>query len=194
MNEVVVLDQLKQAKALLHPVRVRLLDLLETPRTCRELAELVGQTQQRLNHHLKEMVAAGLVQVTARQKKKNLLEATYLRTGKAYWFSPQLARAGGASARELRDRLSLSKLLVLAETLSEDAGRLLSRATDTSVPSLALDAEVTLRSPEERQEFTRDVLRALHSVLEKYQATVDGAERYRVVIGAYPTQLREDGR
>ena len=187
MKEVVAIDKLAQARTLLSPVRVQLLEHLEEPRSCRELSDLVGQTQQRINHHLKEMLKARLIRIVSRKKKRNLIEATYQRVGKAYWFSPQLARPGAMSPRAFRDKLSLHKLLVVAESLADDAARLLQATDAGSVPSLGFDAEIVLRSEDERQAFARDVLRAMHGVFERYQGVGGDGERYKVLLAAYPT-------
>src|SRR5687768_10122674 len=124
MREVFEIRDLPQAKALLHPVRIELLKLLGHERTCRELAERLELSQQLVNHHLKELLRLELIEISRSNQKANLLEAVYRRVGKAYWFSPQLVR-GDVSSEELRERLSLHNLLVMAETLQSDVVTLL---------------------------------------------------------------------
>ncbi len=185
MFEVVEVRRLAQAKALLHPVRVHLLHHLAEERTCRELAELLDLSQQRVNHHLKEMLKAKLIARVRTNRKGNLLEAVYQRSSKAYWFSPELARFGVPS-QQIREELSLHNLLVIAETLQLDVVRLLADAGTREIPSLGFDAEVVLSSDAQRQEFTKDILRAFHQVSEKYQGPASSAGRFKVTVTCYP--------
>jgi DNA-binding transcriptional ArsR family regulator len=184
MRELVEIRKLAQARALLHPVRVRMLEELDTPRTCRELGETLGHSPQRVHHHLKEMRSVGLIEIVETRRRGNLLEAVYRRTGKAYWFSPTLAR--GKTAQAVRAELSLHNLLVMSETLQGDVARLLERSTMAEVPSLGFDAEVALPSEADRERFTQDLLRAFHDVAEKYQGTSDDA-RFKVMVACYPS-------
>jgi DNA-binding transcriptional ArsR family regulator len=183
MKQLVKVDRLAQARALLHPIRLELVERLAEPRTCRELSESLGVTQQRLNHHLKELVKLGLVAIERTNRRGNLLEAVYRRTAKAYWLAPELVRA--PASRERAEQLSLHNLLVMAETLSADAAKLLDRVGAEEVPSLGFDLELALEGESEREAFTRDLLRAIHQVAERYQGR-PGDPRFKVLVSAYP--------
>lgn len=186
MQELLQIDQLKKARSLLHPVRVLLLYYLVQPRTCRELAEILNVTQQRLNHHLRELKKAGLIRIVKTQRKGNLLEAVYQRTSKAYWFSPRLALPQKQRDRKVQDQLALHNLLVMAESLQADVAELLARTEESEVPNMGFEAEIVLKDDAQRQAFVHDTLQAFHRVAEKYQGGTGSGTRYKVMVTSYP--------
>jgi DNA-binding transcriptional ArsR family regulator len=188
MREVVPVTRLAQARALLHPIRVELVHLLAEPRTCRQLAEALGLTQQRLNHHLKELRGVKLIRIVKTNRRGNLLEAVYQRTAKVYWLAPELLRS---TAKTRVQSLSLHNLQRMAEGLQADVADLLSRTEEgEEIPSLGFDLEITLRDDVERDAFARDLLRAVHRLAESYQGR-PGGRRYKVLLSAYPAVSQE---
>ena len=152
MKELVRITTLERAQRLLHPLRVELLRRLAEPRTCAELAADLKYSQQRVNHHLKELRQADLIRIHHTRRVRNLLEATYIATAKAYWISPRLLRDPSLTAKGLRDQLSLNNLLVLAEAVQEEVGDLLEHAdAGEEIPSFGLQLDISLRDDDERQ-------------------------------------------
>ena len=58
MRDVVYLDQIEQAEALLKPQRIEVLRQLAEPRSCTEVAVELDQTPQRVYYHVKRLVEA----------------------------------------------------------------------------------------------------------------------------------------
>ena len=58
MRDVVYLDQIEQAEALLKPQRIEVLRQLAEPRSCTEVAVELGQTPQRVYYHVKRLLEA----------------------------------------------------------------------------------------------------------------------------------------
>ena len=56
MRDVVFLDQIEQAEALLKPQRIEVLRRLAEPRSCTEVAVELEQTPQRVYYHVKRLV------------------------------------------------------------------------------------------------------------------------------------------
>src|ERR1043165_954624 len=56
MRNVVYLDQIEQAEALLKPQRIEVLRQLAEPRSCNEVAAELDQTPQRGYHHVKPLL------------------------------------------------------------------------------------------------------------------------------------------
>ena len=96
-------------------------------------------------------------------KSKSGKAAARVRAG-----APRLTRRLGPDGGELRDRMSLHNLIAMSERLQDDAATLLDAVDEHEVPSLGVTAEITLKSAEEREAFSRDFLRAMHTLLEKY--------------------------
>ena len=61
MRDVVYLDQIEQAEALLKPRRIEVLRQLAEPRLCTEMAVQLDQAPQRVYYHVKRLQEAGLV-------------------------------------------------------------------------------------------------------------------------------------
>ena len=119
-----------EAKALAHPLRMRILRLcLDRSLTNKQLAEWLGKDPGTVLHHVRTLVATGfLVPDEVRQGSKGALEKPYRATGKSWTLSleespvpeatttqamleaflAELAEAGGPSAATSFNRLALT--------------------------------------------------------------------------------------
>ena len=66
------------------------------------------------------------------------------------------------------------------------------------MPSIGLTAEIVLKGAAEREAFTKDLVAALHGVIERYQPSDEGSEgRFTAMVVCYPavdaTQAESDG-
>jgi DNA-binding transcriptional ArsR family regulator len=186
MKEVLNIKKLEQAKTLMNPVRIQLLQMLAHPQTCAEVSERLGLAQQRVNHHLKELLKAGLIRIAKTRRVRNLLEATYEAAGKAYWVSPSLLRPE-ADSKKFRDQFSLHNLLIMTEAVQEEVGLLLEKSETENVPSIGINGTILLSGEEERNQFSKDLLNALEQVINKYQkGAAQDATRYSMNLMCYP--------
>lgn len=191
MKEVHRIHHLESARVLLNPIRVAMLELLREPGTSAELSEKLEMSQQRINNHLKELLSAGFIKRVENRTKRNLIEGVYQAVSKHYWLSPKLTREKGRELENLKEQMSLHNLLIMSERLQEDAATLLERTHAEEVPSIGVTAEITLRNSEEREQFTREFLQAIHSVLEKYQAPSGPEQKFTAMIVCYPKKERK---
>ncbi len=118
MREILYLEQIEQAEVLLKPQRVEVLRQLAEPRTCTEVAARLDQTPQRVYYHVKQLVAAGLVELVNERKVRGITEGIYQAAARSYWLSPRLV--GRIGLRRARDELSLGYLLDLMEEVQAD--------------------------------------------------------------------------
>ena len=65
MRDVVYLDQIEQAEALLKPQRIEVLRQLAEPRSCTEVAAELDHTPQRVYYHVKRLVDASVASQVA---------------------------------------------------------------------------------------------------------------------------------
>lgn len=186
MKELHVISSLDQARVLLNPIRVEILEILTTPGTCLDVAGKLNMSQQRVNNNVKEMLKSGLLRLVDQRAKRNMIESVYQSVGKRFWLSPELAHPQDAEIKAVRERLSLHNLLVMAERLHRDAGALLDTTDAMEVPSIGVTTEIVLRSETEREAFAKDFLKAMHAVLEKYQGAGSQEEHYTAMIVCYP--------
>ncbi len=117
MHELLLIEEVDQAEAMLKPLRVELLKRMSEPRTCSELAEIFSLSPQSVYYHVKELEKAGLVEKVAEVRVRGTVEGHYQARARAYWLSPQLVGQLGGP-RGARDQASLRYLLSLAEELT----------------------------------------------------------------------------
>ena len=77
MQALMHIDQLKQARVLLSPIRVEILDMLRERGTCTEMARRLQTSPQRTNNHVKELLRAGFVEIVEKRPKRNMIETVY---------------------------------------------------------------------------------------------------------------------
>jgi DNA-binding transcriptional ArsR family regulator len=99
LQETLVLDKPEQLKALGHPLRVRVLEMLgqddEWQLTNRELAQRLGVDPGHLHFHVRMLLKAGLIELVNGERGGR--EKPYRAVAKVFRVSPELLAAGGAS-------------------------------------------------------------------------------------------------
>jgi DNA-binding transcriptional ArsR family regulator len=97
--ETLVLDKPEQLKALGHPLRVRVLEMLgqegDWQLTNRELAQRLGVDPGHLHFHVRMLLKAGLIELA--DAKGRGREKPYRAVAKVFRVAPELLAAGGAS-------------------------------------------------------------------------------------------------
>jgi DNA-binding transcriptional ArsR family regulator len=99
LQETLVIDKPEQLKALGHPLRVRVLEMLgqdgEWQLTNRELAQRLGVDPGHLHFHVRMLLKAGLIELADANGKGR--EKPYRAIAKIFRVAPELLAAGGAS-------------------------------------------------------------------------------------------------
>jgi DNA-binding transcriptional ArsR family regulator len=99
LQETLVLDKPEQLKALGHPLRVRVLEMLgqegEWQLTNRELAQRLGVDPGHLHFHVRMLLKAGLIELADENGRGR--EKPYRAMAKVFRVAPELLAAGGAS-------------------------------------------------------------------------------------------------
>ena len=184
MQELLSIDDVEHAAALMKPVRLDVLRRMAEETTCTEVAALLGTTPQKIHYHVKALENAGLVEKVAERKVRGILEGIYRAKARAYWLSPRL---GGP--RRSADQASLGYLIQLAEEVQDDVATLaVMQGDEEHVSSLGLSAQVVLRDAAERAAFLRDVQRTFQELAERYGARrpTKKASTYRIALACYP--------
>jgi DNA-binding transcriptional ArsR family regulator len=186
MKELHHITQIEQARVLLNPIRIDILDQLRKPTVVSQVASELQMSAQRVNNHVKELLNVNLIEIVSETAKRHLIEKTYQTVAKTYWLSPRLTRKMGLDKQKLEEQLSLHNLLKMSEELQEDAAALLGRVRKSEVPSIGVSAEIRLRSGDERKKFAQDYLRLMHELLEQYQGTGPTKTKYKAMLVCYP--------
>lgn len=99
MQDTLVLDKPEQLKALGHPLRVRVLEMLgqegDWQLTNRELAQRLGVDPGHLHFHVRMLLKAGLIELADANGRGR--EKPYRAVAKVFRVAPELLAAGGAS-------------------------------------------------------------------------------------------------
>ena len=94
-----ILDKPEQLKALGHPLRVRVLEMLgqegDWQLTNRELAQRLGVDPGHLHFHVRMLLRAGLIELAEANGRGR--EKPYRAVAKVFRIAPELLAAGGAS-------------------------------------------------------------------------------------------------
>lgn len=185
MRDVVYLDQIEQAEALLKPQRIEVLRQLAEPRSCTEVAVELDQTPQRVYYHVKRLVEAGLAGQVAERRVRGINEGIYRATGRAYWLSPGLV--GRIGLPQTRDRLSLGYLVDLLEGVQADIAALDLARPD--LPSVGMSGDIRVR-PEHRKAFLDELQHTLQDLFSRYGGA-DG-DAFRLAVACYPKGAPDD--
>jgi DNA-binding transcriptional ArsR family regulator len=99
VQDTLVLDKPEQLKALGHPLRVRVLEMLgqegeEWQLTNRELAQRLGVDPGHLHFHVRMLLKAGLIELADNGKRGR--EKPYRAVAKVFRVAPELLASGGA--------------------------------------------------------------------------------------------------
>ena len=139
-----VLDDPEQVAALAHPLRVAILDALREPDSAAGAARRIGEPRQKVNHHVKALVDAGLLRSVGERRNGNFVEQLYESTARSFMVSSRVANRGDRRVEALRSQLPLEHLVELGEHVQRDAVELLDRAAfeGEDIPSLCVEAEV----------------------------------------------------
>ncbi|MFI7026106.1 helix-turn-helix domain-containing protein [Micromonospora sp. NPDC049900] len=185
MRDVLYLEQIEQAEVLLKPQRVEILRQLAEPRTCTEVAARLEQTPQRVYYHVKQLVAAGLVEQVDQRRVRGITEGIYRAVARSYWLSPRLV--GRIGLRRARDELSLGYLLDLMEEVQADVAAL--DRTTQELPSIGVSGEIRVPA-ERRQEFLHDLQSALQNLFTRYGGAEGDA--FKLAVACYPKGTGHD--
>jgi predicted ArsR family transcriptional regulator len=187
-----VVEDVGAVSVLLQPLRIRMLEALQTPASAATLARQLGTTRQKCNYHLKELERAGFVEVADERRVGNLVETRYRAVARSFVVSPHATVAGEARAEALRHQVSLEQLLQVGERLQQNAIALLDRAAfdGEEIASASVEATVRFADERERAAFLHEYMQALTALCDRYGAP-DGAP-YRIVLAAHPVDEMGD--
>jgi DNA-binding transcriptional ArsR family regulator len=194
MQEVLYIEDVDQAAALLKPQRIEMLKLMDHPRTCIELGKIFGETPQKIYYHIKALQNAGLIEQVGERRVRGTVEGSYQARARSYWLASDLVgQIGGAAIAQ--DQASLRHLLSLTEEMRGDVGHL-AQQVGREIPSLGLSLHVELDDESRRADFMADVQHMAQILARKYGATAGDDDEsdhpqpsiplFRLVLACYP--------
>jgi DNA-binding transcriptional ArsR family regulator len=180
--DIEVIAEPAAAVVALDPVRARLLTELGEPASAATLAAKVGLTRQKVNYHLHQLEAHGLVEVAETRTWGGLTERLLVATAAGYVVAPEPL---GPPTRQ--NPLSAAYLIALAARMIREVGGLAKRSAGKAVPVFALDTEIRFATPSDRAAFADELTAAVSRVAAKYhdEQAPDGRWQ-RLVLAVHP--------
>lgn len=187
MQDVEVIESPAAAAIALDPIRAQLLAELAEPASASALASRVGITRQKVNYHLRQLEAHGLVELAEVKHHGGITERVLRATAASYVVSPAALAESGADPKRTSDRLSARYLVALAGRVVREVGALarLADAAGKRLPTMAIDTEISFRSAADRAAFADDLTAAVLDLAARYHH--DDGRPHRLVIAAHPT-------
>jgi len=198
MMDVEVIGDPAAAAVALDPIRSQLLAELAEPASAAALASRLGMARQKVNYHLRALEACKLVEVAEERQWGGLTERLLVSSAKSYVVSPEALGPIAADPARSKDRLAASYLIALGARIVREVGDLWkkAKAADKHLAVLSIDTEVRFASPEDRAAFTRELTKAVTTLVGRYHdADAPGGRAHRLVLVAHPlpvTPRRKD--
>jgi DNA-binding transcriptional ArsR family regulator len=197
MFDLQVIDDPATAAVAMDPTRSRILAELAEPISAATLATRVGLARQKVNYHLRALESHGLVRLAQQRKWGGLTERLLVATAASYVVSPNAMGPIAVDPDRDVDRLSASYLIALGARVIREVSDLVRRAdkADKRLATLAIDTELSFRSPAERAAFSKDLTAAIATLAAKYHdASAPGARAHRLVVVAHPLVKPSDAK
>jgi DNA-binding transcriptional ArsR family regulator len=195
LRELAYVADRRQATELLHPLRLRILNLARRPSSATELGKRLGLPRQRVNYHVRALARSGLLRPAGRRRKRNMIEQHYVASASAYVLSPEVLGPMAADWRGIQDTASAAYQIALAEQVRADVARAWQGAEREKkrLPTLSVKSQFRFQSAEERESFARALQEALVEVIARHTSPnlrEDGSaapgRAYRLVLTCYP--------
>jgi DNA-binding transcriptional ArsR family regulator len=122
LRKPLTLTSFRQLRALAHPLRYRAFEaLVDSARTGKQLAELLGKQPTHLYHHLGVLERAGLVRCVARRRKRGTTEKYFQAVSDRIAIDRRLFRETAVAGHAFVGQLLRITFEELAETLGDRA-------------------------------------------------------------------------
>ncbi|HJU64168.1 MAG TPA: helix-turn-helix domain-containing protein [Gemmatimonadaceae bacterium] len=191
----------KRAAVLMHPLRLRILQLATEPTSATEIARQLKQSRQMVNYHVRELARTRFLKRAGQHRKRNLIEQRYVATARAYLLDPALLGTAGADPRRMSDTMSAGFLLGLAALTQAELSRAMREAgaKGARLSTMSINTELRFESTAQRADFARALQAAVVDVVARHSspsAAADGrpgpGRPFRLVLGCYPIPPRSD--
>jgi DNA-binding transcriptional ArsR family regulator len=179
----------EHAQALLHPMRLRMLEHLAEPDSAAGVARKIDMPRQKANYHLRELERCGFVKQVGERRRGNFYERLLCATARSYLISPEALGEMGGDPERVRDRLSASYLVAVAGRAIQEVAVLQRRADRVGkrLATLTLVTEVRFGSAADRHAFSEELANEIARLTAKYHdGSTAGGRAFKYFLGAYP--------
>lgn len=175
--------------ALGKPGRRRILEALaSSPDSASGLAGRLGDSRQRINYHVRQLEAAGLVELAEERPRRGLTEKIYRPAARRFALDPGiLGSLDAGEAIEEGDRWAASYAIALASRATREIAELRTKAAtrEKRLAVASMDTTVRLKNPKAMERFIDDLARSIAEVVDRHDDPDTGARPFRVTACAY---------
>lgn len=191
--------EMPRAAALLHPLRLRILDALREPDSAAGLARRLRLPRQKINYHVRELARTHFLERAGQRRRRNMIERRFRTTARGYILSPELLGRMGVPQAQAEDAFSASYLLGMLSLGQLELGRASREAAAQSkrLATLSMNSEIRFETAEQRARFTSELQRAVVDVVSRCASpnthadgTAAAGRPYRLILGCYPVPPR----
>jgi DNA-binding transcriptional ArsR family regulator len=180
------------ASTLLHPLRLRLLRELREPDSAAGLARRLRIPRQKLNYHLRQLEAEGLVEMVETRQKRGCTERILRAVARSFVIDPATLGTIAGDPAMVEDQVSSAYLVAVAARAIREVAALRERAEQSGkrIPTVTLQSEIRFASPAAQQAFANDLTRALAELTARYHDEKSaGGRTFRLIAGSYPAPV-----
>ncbi len=190
-----IIDDPARARAVLQPIRLRLLHLLDRPQSAPQLASAIGLPRQRVLYHLRKLEAEQLVEAREHGTVGCRIDRTYVRTATSYAIAPKTLGGIAVDTSTTADAFSAAYLSAVAGRALNDLAALgrAAAARGRRVPTLTLETDVRFATPADHRRFADELAAALATLAARYHhPEAPHGRTFRVFACGYPAVPRSD--
>lgn len=194
-NALQVVSDQDAAISMFKSVRLQILQALAEPDSAAGLARRLGMPRQRVNYHLRQLEAAGLVELVEERRKGNCTERVLRASARTYVVDPAMLGGLDVDPDQAGDRLSATFLVSLLARGIREIAKLRRLAADKQkqLPTLALDTEISFGSAAAQARFAEDLTNAINTVVARHHdETAKRRRRFRLLLASYPVPPTEN--
>jgi len=190
-----LVEEMPRAAALLHPLRLRILDALREPDSAAGLARRLQLPRQKVNYHVRELARTSFLERAGQRRRRNMTERLFRTSALGYILSPDLLGRLGLPQRQTEDAFGTAYLLGLLSLGQSELGRAGREAAqqDKRLATLSVSSELRFESAEQRAQFADELRRAVADAIGRFASPsllADGSagpgRPYRLLLGCYP--------
>ena len=190
-----IVDRSQAAVLLQHPLRPRILAAAREPISATRIAARVGESRQKVNYHVGQLAAAGLLIAVDRVRRRNMMEHRFIASAQGYVIAPQVLAGAAVNDSSLRDALSATHLVVLAARVQAEVTDVMAsaQARGKRVATMSLDVDLSFSSAQRRSLFASALTEAVRNLVEEYASSAEegsrsraASRRFRLMLGLYP--------
>jgi DNA-binding transcriptional ArsR family regulator len=148
--------------------------------------------RQKVNYHLRQLEAAGLVELVEERRRRGCVERVMRASAEGFVVDPTVLRTGSAVTE--RDQFAAEHLVDTAAATVRDVSRMRAAAVERGqrLLTFTIEADVTFAEPADVHRFTDALASAVARTAEEFGAEGDG-RRYRIVVGGHPAPAPAEG-